>query len=108
MVDFASGSPLGSWCDLVCALSAGRTRASRLSPSANVRTAGVMLRGAVASRLMGAAIGQASDSLIAVHLPDMFREIQLPSCLLPSELRDTDIRAELRDALRAARCLGYG
>ncbi|KAL1511658.1 hypothetical protein AB1Y20_004948 [Prymnesium parvum] len=28
--------------------------------------------------LMGDAIGQASDPLIAIHLPDMFREVLLP------------------------------
>mmetsp|Transcript_18608 Transcript_18608/g.42810 ORF Transcript_18608/g.42810 Transcript_18608/m.42810 type:complete len:285 (-) Transcript_18608:52-906(-) len=53
MVDPTAGSPLGNWCDFIGALNASRTRTARLSPMADVRIAGVLLRGEVASRLMG-------------------------------------------------------
>lgn len=93
-----------SWCDFIGALSAGRTRASRLAPRAMVNVSGVMLHSAIAARLLGgAAAGQAPDNLVAVHLPDMYRELQLPKCLLPLELSEADLRAELRDSLRASR-----
>mmetsp|Transcript_23682 Transcript_23682/g.57119 ORF Transcript_23682/g.57119 Transcript_23682/m.57119 type:complete len:293 (+) Transcript_23682:73-951(+) len=75
----STNSPLGSWCDLVGALGVGRTRSSRRPPLANVRTADVMLSSAVASRVLGSGANQAPNALIAVHLPDMFREMQLPN-----------------------------
>lgn len=99
-----SPTPLESWCDFVGALGVGRTRASRLAPRATVNVSGVMLHSAIAARLLGGAVvGQAPDNLVAVHLPDMYREIQLPKCLAPLELNEADLRAELRDSLRAAR-----
>lgn len=103
MLKTATSSPLGVWCDFVGSLSAGRTRASRLTPLANVRTAGAMLHSAVSARLIGAAAGLASDAVVAVNLPDILQEIQLPRCLLPFELGEADLRAELRDCVRAAR-----
>lgn len=95
--------PLEDWCDMLGALNAGRTRASRLGRLATVNTSGVMLQSAVSSRLLGAAGSQASDPLLAVNLPDIFKEIKLPRCLLPLELSEADLRAELRDSIRAAR-----
>jgi len=67
MVDLTSTSPLGNWSYFIGAMNAGRTRVSRLSAMANVRVAGVMLRGAIAAHLMGAARGQAPAPLIAVR-----------------------------------------
>lgn len=99
----ASTSPLSVWCDLLGALSPGRTRESRLTRLATVSTSGTMLKTAVSLRLMGAAGGAATDELIAVNLTDMLAEMKLPPCLAPLELNDLEIRAELRDSLRAAR-----
>mmetsp|Transcript_29166 Transcript_29166/g.72726 ORF Transcript_29166/g.72726 Transcript_29166/m.72726 type:complete len:249 (+) Transcript_29166:294-1040(+) len=59
MYNPSTSLPLDSWCDLIGSLGVGRTRASRLSPLATVRTAAVMLSSAVASRVLGPAAGQA-------------------------------------------------
>lgn len=95
--------PLEDWCDLLGALGAGRTRASRLVRLATVNTSGLMLYSAVVAKLLGPGAGQAADPLVAVNLPDLFREIKLPRCLLPLELGESDVRAELRDGIRAVR-----
>lgn len=99
----ASSTPLAVWGDLLGALNPGRTRASRLSRLSMAATAAVMIKNAVLVRLMGAADDQATNELVAVNLTDMLIEMRLSPYLMPLVLSEAEIRAELRDSLRAAR-----
>lgn len=99
----ATASPMSVWVDLLGALNPGRTRASRDAPLALLPTSAVMVNHAVALKLLGAAGGVAPDALVAVNLTDMLKEMRLPRCLAPLTLNEAEMRAELRDSLRAAR-----
>lgn len=99
----ASASPMSVWVDLLGALNPGRTRASRDAPLALLPTSAVMINRAVALKLLGAAGGTAPDALVAFNLTDMLTEMRLPRCLAPLTLSEAEVRAELRDSLRAAR-----